>query len=99
MNATKRSNPRRARPLRALLSALSLIAAVLLLPTSEAHAYLDPGTGSIIVQGVIGGIAAALVVVKLYWQKLKGLFGLRGPANGAGAPAPRSGGRPSEPIR
>ncbi len=35
-----------------------------------AWAYLDPGTGSMILQGVIGGIAAAVVLGKLYWHRL-----------------------------
>ena len=47
-----------------------------------AHAYLDPGTGSLILQLVLGGVAGALVVVKLYWNKLKSLF-VRTPAGDA----------------
>lgn len=39
-----------------------------------AFAYLDPGTGSIMLQLLLGGAAGALVVGKLYWHKLKGLF-------------------------
>ena len=44
---------------------------------SQAFAYLDPGTGSMILQGIIGGLAAVAVVVKLYWHRLLGFFGLR----------------------
>jgi hypothetical protein len=33
-------------------------------------AYLDPGTGSMLVQLVVGGAAAAGVAAKLYWQKI-----------------------------
>ena len=36
-----------------------------------AHAYLDPGSGSLIIQGVIGAIAAIGVTMKLYWHKIK----------------------------
>jgi hypothetical protein len=44
---------------------------VLLIATTEpGHAYLDPGTGSMILQLLLGGVAGALVVGKLYWQKL-----------------------------
>jgi len=39
-----------------------------------AFAYLDPGTGSIMLQLLLGGVAGGLVVAKLYWNKLKGLF-------------------------
>ena len=36
-----------------------------------AHAYLDPGSGSLIIQSVIGAIAAIGVTLKLYWHKIK----------------------------
>lgn len=39
-----------------------------------AEAYVDPGIGNMIVQMIIGGVAGALVVLKLYWQRLKSLF-------------------------
>ena len=38
-------------------------------------AYLDPGTGSIILQGLIAAVAAAGFVMKAYWYKIKSLFG------------------------
>ena len=41
-----------------------------------AFAYLDPGTGSILLQIIIGGVAGLGVVAKLYWHRLRGLFGL-----------------------
>lgn len=44
-------------------------------PTAEARAYLDPGTGSMVLQLLLGGAAGAIVVVKLYWQKVKKIFG------------------------
>lgn len=31
-------------------------------------AYLDAGTGSIILQAVLGGTAAVLVAMKLWWR-------------------------------
>lgn len=40
-----------------------------------AFAYLDPGTGSIILQGLIAAVAAAGFVMKAYWFKIKNLFG------------------------
>ena len=44
-----------------------------------AAAYLDPGTGSIILQGAIAGIAVAWFTIKLYWYKLASLFGKKPP--------------------
>jgi len=43
----------------------------------DAHAYLDPGTGSAILQGVLGALAAIAVVLKLYWHRLLKMLGLR----------------------
>ena len=33
-------------------------------------AYLDPGSGSMIMQLLVGGVAAAAVALKLYWYRL-----------------------------
>lgn len=41
---------------------------------SPAYAYLDPGTGSLIIQGLLAGIAMVLLTIKMYWQKLLSLF-------------------------
>lgn len=38
---------------------------------SEAFAYLDPGTGSLIVQSVIAAIAAAGFALRLYWGRIR----------------------------
>ena len=42
--------------------------------TSPAYAYIDPGTGSMLLQGLIGGLAAILSFLSLYWQKVKAFF-------------------------
>jgi hypothetical protein len=40
--------------------------------------YIDPGSGSLFVQAIVGGLLAALYAIKLYWHKLKaGLKRLR----------------------
>ncbi len=54
----------------------ALVLAVVLSFDSPAHAYLDPGTGSMILQILLGGVAGALVVGKLYWHRLKQLLGM-----------------------
>ncbi len=41
---------------------------------SPAYAYLDPGTGSMMIQLILGGVAGALVVGNLYWQRIKAFF-------------------------
>lgn len=55
-----------------LLAALASGATVM--STQEAHAYLDPGTGSMLLQGLIAGLAATSVVIGRYWYKVKSYF-------------------------
>jgi hypothetical membrane protein len=47
---------------------------LLLVGVHDAHAYLDPATGSFFLQMLIGGIAGALVALKMYWSKVKTFF-------------------------
>ncbi len=42
-------------------------------------AYLDPGSGSMILQAVAGGAAAVAVMGKLYWGRLLRFFRIRKP--------------------
>jgi len=49
---------------------------LLLLMFTDAVAYLDPGTGSMLLQVILGGIAAVGVAIKLYWHKLRAAFGM-----------------------
>jgi hypothetical protein len=44
-----------------------------LLP-GKAHAYLDAGTGSMILQVVIAGVTGALITLRLYWARIKARF-------------------------
>jgi hypothetical protein len=63
-----------------LLSHLFPIALSLLfvgISTSGAHAYLDGGTGSMILQVLLGGMAGLAVAGKLYWHKLLMLLRIR----------------------
>jgi hypothetical protein len=54
---------------------VALLAALLVPIASPAQAYLDPGTGSMILQIILGGVAGLLVAGKLYWARLKEIFG------------------------
>ena len=40
-------------------------------------AYLDPGSGSMILQALVGGVAAVAVTAKLWWRRLLDLIGVR----------------------
>ena len=39
--------------------------------SNKAYAYLDPGTGSIILQAIIAFFAGAAAFISIYWKKLK----------------------------
>jgi hypothetical protein len=41
---------------------------------SVAHAYLDPGTGSFMLQMLLAGILGALLYIKLAWHNVKSFF-------------------------
>ena len=47
-----------------------------LIAPPAAFAYLDPGSGSMLLQLVLGGLAGLAVIAKLYWHRLLGLFGI-----------------------
>lgn len=47
---------------------------IFLLVIKPAYAYLDPGTGSMILQLLLGGVAGALMVGKLYFRKIRSFF-------------------------
>lgn len=49
---------------------------LLLLFVTNTEAYLDPGTGSMLLQVILGGVAAVGVAIKLYWHKLRVAIGL-----------------------
>ena len=54
-----------------------IITIFFLLVSVDALAYLDPGTGSMLLQVVLGGVAAVGVAIKLYWHKLRAAFGMK----------------------
>ena len=54
-----------------------LLAAFLSTPT-PAHAYLDPGTGSMLISALIGLAAAVGLALKMFWYRVVGWFRGRG---------------------
>ena len=56
---------------------LLLVSWCLMFSEHPVHAYLDPGSGSMFLQIVLGGVAGVAVIVKLYWRRLLALFGNR----------------------
>jgi len=54
--------------------AAAVFAALLLLTATDAHAYLDPGTGSYVVQMIIAGLLGAAFAIKMSWLRIKAFF-------------------------
>jgi hypothetical protein len=44
-----------------------------------AYAYIDPGSGSMMLQVLLGGAAAAIVGIRAFWNRFAERFRLRGP--------------------
>ena len=42
-------------------------------------AYIDPGSGSMILQLILGGLAAALVFLKMFWNRVLVFLRIRKP--------------------
>ena len=49
-------------------------ACLILVSSTPAFAYLDPGTGTAVIQGTIAAIAAIGVTLKLYWYRILKFF-------------------------
>ena len=49
-------------------------------------AYLDPGSGSMILQIIAGGAAAVAVTAKLYWNRILTFLRIRKPEDESAAP-------------
>jgi len=56
-----------------VMPAIVLFVSLLML-TMPAHAYLDPGTGGMLIQILLGGVAGLAVAGKLFWHQLKSYF-------------------------
>ena len=57
-------------PKRTILMVI-LLAAAYVADAGPAYAYIDPATGSIILQGIVGGAATFMVVIRLYGARAK----------------------------
>jgi hypothetical protein len=56
----------------AITAAIFLAMFLLVSHTSgRVEAYLDPGSGSIALQFLLGGVVATLAAVRLYWDRVK----------------------------
>lgn len=58
----------------ALIKRLLLSILVLAASTAQAYAYLDPGTGSMILQAIATAGIGAMLYFAWFWRKIKNFF-------------------------
>ncbi len=57
-----------------MIRRVAFVLAVCLSIASPAYAYLDPGTGSMLISAVLGVAAAVGLAVRMFWYRLVGFF-------------------------
>ena len=50
------------------------VMALFVITSDYAYGYLDPGTGSYILQIILAGLLGVGVGVKMFWSKIKSIF-------------------------
>jgi len=53
------------------ITILAMLLIFIVITAENAFAYLDPGTGSFVLQMLIAGVLGGLFVIKTYWRKIK----------------------------
>ena len=56
----------------------AVLLAFFVLLEAPVEAYLDPGSGSMLLQVLLGGFAGIAVITKLYWNRVTSLFNWKG---------------------
>lgn len=54
---------------------LAVLACAVLLPWREADAYIDPGTGSYMLQLIIAALVGAAISVKVFFHRIRSAVG------------------------
>jgi len=47
-----------------------ILLVIIIITARPAYAYIDPGTGSLIIQSILAAIAGSIIAVKFYWYKI-----------------------------
>ncbi|PYM19030.1 MAG: hypothetical protein DMD81_04490 [Candidatus Rokuibacteriota bacterium] len=58
---------------------IALVVVACLSVASPAFAYLDPGTGSMLISAALGVAAAVALALKMFWYRLIGFFRAKRP--------------------
>lgn len=53
------------------ISACCVLALLFIAYSQDVYAYVDPGTGSYLIQIVVAGLLGLIYALRLYWTKLK----------------------------
>lgn len=53
---------------------IMMVAILMIVLSRDAHAYLDPGTGSYMLQIIIAGIVSVLFSLKMFWRRIVNFF-------------------------
>ena len=61
--------------LRHLTGSSLFVATQLVIAPDDAYAYLDPGTGSYMLQIVLGVMLGAAFAIKVFWFRIRAFFG------------------------
>ena len=57
-----------------------------LMMEQTAFAYIDPGTGSLLLQLLLGGLAGLAVIRKVYWRRFLSFLGISHPEDSIDEP-------------
>ena len=53
---------------------LALLIVIVLFSEKSAFAYIDPGTGSMMLQAVLAAVVGSAVVIKVFWERIKSFY-------------------------
>ncbi len=59
------------------IALVTLASYITLFSSRPAHAYLDPSSGSLLLQVILGGTAGLAILGKIFWNRFKELFQFR----------------------
>ena len=58
------------------VSLLFSVLIFIMICSRPAYAYLDPGTGSMILATILGGFGGLVVLVRIFWKSIRETIGL-----------------------
>ncbi|MDP7201319.1 MAG: hypothetical protein QGI50_10255 [Dehalococcoidia bacterium] len=57
-----------------LLSVFLIVASTLAATTHTVYAYMDPGTGSMVLQILLATLLGSIFMIKTFWHRLTGIL-------------------------